>query len=39
MMSLTFDLFTQVSGSGPSGPLVCLSSIVVKFPFVGLSKI
>ena len=22
MMSLTFDLFTQVSGSGPLGPLV-----------------
>ena len=23
MMSLTFGLFTQVSGSGPLGPLVC----------------
>ena len=25
MMSLTFDLFTQVSGSGPLGPLVSLT--------------
>ena len=25
MMSLTFDLFTQVSGSGPLGPLVVMS--------------
>ena len=24
MMSLTFDLFTQVSGSGPLGPLVMI---------------
>ena len=24
MMSLTFGLFTQVSGSGPLGPLVCV---------------
>ena len=24
MMSLPFGLFTQVSGSGPLGPLVCL---------------
>ena len=24
MMSLTFGMFTQVSGSGPLGPLVCL---------------
>ena len=24
MMSLTFGLFTQVSGSGPLGPLVCI---------------
>ena len=23
MISLTFGLFTQVSGSGPLGPLVC----------------
>ena len=23
MMSLAFGLFTQVSGSGPLGPLVC----------------
>ena len=26
MMSLTFGLFTQVSGSGPLGPLVDLHS-------------
>ena len=30
MMSLTFGLFTQVSGSGPLGPLVC--------PFVNLTS-
>ena len=24
MMSLTFGLFTQVSDSGPQGPLVCV---------------
>ena len=27
MMSLTFGLFTQVSGSGPLGPLVSLSIV------------
>ena len=27
MMSLTFGLFTQVSGSGPLGPLVSTKSI------------
>ena len=26
MMSLTFGLFTQVSGSGPLGPLVLMRS-------------
>ena len=38
MMSLTFGLFTQVSGSGPLGPLVkpksskfCLKSYVLAF--------
>ena len=31
MMSLTFGLFTQVSGSGPLGPLV--SSVKVLFFF------
>ena len=31
MMSLPFGLFTQVSGSGPLGPLVCWMS-----PFVIL---
>ena len=25
MMSLTFDLFSQVSGSGPLGPLVIIA--------------
>ena len=36
MMSLTFGLFTQVSGSGPLGPLVFsyLSSLAVKFGVV-----
>ena len=37
MMSLTFGLFTQVSGSGPLGPLVMvhclLSSFCVKVTF------
>ena len=28
MMSLTFGLFTQVSGSGPLGPLVSLKSLL-----------
>ena len=27
MMSLTFGLFTQVSGSGPLGPLVQIMSL------------
>ena len=31
MMSLTFGLFTQVSGSGPLGPLV-ISSPELKAP-------
>ena len=30
MMSLTFGLFTQVSGSGPLGPLVILLSIKIS---------
>ena len=30
MMSLTFGLFTQVSGSGPLGPLVLF---FIHFPF------
>ena len=29
MMSLTFGLFTQVSGSGPLGPLVLLQTFLV----------
>ena len=28
MMSLTFGLFTQVRGSGPLGPLVCVCACV-----------
>ena len=30
MMSLTFGLFTQVSGSGPLGPLVYVISKVLS---------
>ena len=30
MMSLTFGLFTQVSGSGPLGPLVSLKTEALK---------
>ena len=32
MMSLTFGLFTQVSGSGPLGPLVILQFCVLFKP-------
>ena len=32
MMSLTFGLFTQVSGSGPLGPLVKLYFLNFGFP-------
>ena len=28
MMSLTFGLFTQVSGSGPLGPLVLIEKVL-----------
>ena len=35
MMSLTFGLFTQVSGSGPLGPLVFIFS---GFSFVDHEK-
>ena len=31
MMSLTFGLFTQVSGSGPLGPLVTNASVFTLF--------
>ena len=31
MMSLTFGLFTQVSGSGPLGPLVWSSRLLVEY--------
>ena len=39
MMSLTFGLFTQVSGSGPLGPLVSdkISSFFFFFFFKGLT--
>ena len=30
MMSLTFGLFTQVSGSGPLGPLVCKMGLMMS---------
>ena len=33
MMSLTFGLFTQVSGSGPLGPLVKIFRMVTKIDF------
>ena len=29
MMSLTFGLFTQVSGSGPLGPLVSMLTVII----------
>ena len=32
MMSLTFGLFTQVSGSGPLGPLVLLFYVSITKP-------
>ena len=32
MMSLTFGLFTQVSGSGPLGPLVYREGSVGQYP-------
>ena len=31
MMSLTFGLFTQVSGSGPLGPLVYVQIFYIMF--------
>ena len=35
MMSLTFGLFTQVSGSGPLGPLVIQNHVPGYGPGVG----
>ena len=32
MMSLTFGVFTQVSGSGPLGPLVVLYELLELLP-------
>ena len=37
MMSLTFGLFTQVSGSGPLGPLVIITPFVPKYFDVKLN--
>ena len=39
MMSLTFGLFTQVSDSGPRGPLgfLCRLSVIAKIVFVLVS--
>ena len=37
MMSLTFGLFTQVSGSGPLGPLVYASTTKVTNYDPGLT--
>ena len=36
MMSLTFGLFTQVSGSGPLGPLVSFECIIKCIKMVVL---
>ena len=43
MMSLTFGLFTQVSGSGPLGPLVLLELLPIltytlSLPFLQCSE-
>ena len=38
MMSLTFGLFTQVSGSGPLGPLV-RSFTVITLDFLKKKKV
>ena len=39
MMSLTFGLFTQVSGSGPLGPLVYIAPYdKIKHELVNLSS-
>ena len=38
MMSLTFGLFTQVSGSGPLGPLVCMVVFMQRFNVSGCQK-
>ena len=36
MMSLTFGLFTQVSGSGPLGPLVWYFKLIRNKPAVDV---
>ena len=40
MMSLTFGLFTQVSGSGPLGPLVlCLAGVIPFLAHLSLLRV
>ena len=39
MMSLTFGLFTQVSGSGPLGPLVYENSNGISKPNETMAKL
>ena len=36
MISLTFGLFTQVSGSGPLGPLVFVSAVLSSLVLIAL---
>ena len=38
MMSLTFGLFTQVSGSGPLGPLVLLHHLMMLYIFTKFQE-
>ena len=38
MMSLTFGLFTQVSGSGPLGPLVIRYGLLGRLDSVCVSE-
>ena len=38
MMSLTFGLFTQVSSSGPLGPLVFFCALTIKAPNKNRSR-
>ena len=38
MMSLTFGLFTQVSGSGPLGPLVNIFVVIEMQPPENVGK-
>ena len=38
MMSLTFGLFTQVSGSGPLGPLVYVLGVITEKSYCKSSE-